>query len=135
MAFPLKREAEATMEDLVRLVGESLARNGFETSLDHRRLQWSNWHACESILSLAPLPCKPGLVALGEEVAAPGGVSDKRMLAVFEITDVDDLHTALGGIFLRRLRERCFVRYTVIEDAAQRRASHAALSQWLASEN
>ena len=31
------------MEGLARLVSESLARHGVDTSIDQRRLQWSRW--------------------------------------------------------------------------------------------
>jgi hypothetical protein len=66
---------------------------------------------------------------------APVESGDKGILAVFEVADVDDLNTALNSLVRRRIGAHCFVRYTVIEDSAQRRASHAALSQWLASQN
>ena len=131
------------MEGLTRLVFESLARNGVETPLDHRRLQWSRWLRCESSFSTLLIPSKPGLYALGQEVIAPGelpATGGKRMLALFRISETEDLGMALGRLFLPGAPDRdrfaagnCFVRYAVIEDVVQRRAAHSALQQWLAS--
>jgi hypothetical protein len=131
------------MEGLSRLVTESLARNGVETSLDHRRLQWSRWLRCESSFSTLLIPSKPGLYALGQEVIAPGELpvtGGKRMLALFRISETEDLGMALGRLFLPGAPDRerfaagnCFARYAVIEDVVQRRAAHSALQQWLAS--
>jgi hypothetical protein len=129
------------MEGLASLVSESLARHGFETPLDHRRLQWSKWFRCQSSFSVILVPGKPGLFALGEEVIAPGEIpaaGGKRMLALFQIAEADDLAVALGRLFVpghpereRFASGRCFARYTVIEDAAQRRMAHNAFEQWL----
>jgi hypothetical protein len=129
------------MESLAHLVTESLARNGYETSLDHRRLQWSKWFRCESGFSVLLAPSKPGVFALGEEMIAPGGAAPaggRRRLALFRISDAEDLGMALGRLFLSGTPEReklaagnCFVRYAVIEDAAQRQAAHAALLEWM----
>jgi hypothetical protein len=131
------------MEGLSRLVTESLARNGVETPLDHRRLQWSRWLRCESSFSTLPIPSKPGLYALGQEVIAPGELpvtGGKRMLALFRISEAEDLGMALGRLFLPGAPDRdrfaagnCFVRYAIIEDTVQRRAAHSALQQWLTS--
>jgi hypothetical protein len=131
---------EPPMEGLTHLVTESLARNGYETSLDPRRLQWSKWFCCESSFSVLLAPSKPGVFALGEEIIAPGETGGKRMLALFRIAEADDLGMALGRLFLPGNPEReklaaghCFVRYAVIEDAAQRQSAHAALQQWMAT--
>jgi len=131
------------MEALSLMVNESLARHGIETKLDHRRLAWSRWFRCESSLSFVLVPGKPGIFALGEEVLAPGETSatdGKRMLALFRIAQAGDLGMALGRYFLpgspdrERLESgKCFVRYAVIEDSAQRSAAHAALNQWMTS--
>ena len=119
---------------LAHLVAESLVRHGFQPTFDHRRLQWSNWFRCQDSFSLVLAPCKPGLFALGEEVIAPGelGVSEgKRMLALFQIAEANDLGMALGRLFLssnpareRFASGRCFARYVVIEDASQRRRAY-----------
>src|SRR5437899_9705101 len=131
------------MEGLTRLVTESLARNGVETPLDHRRLQWSRWLRCENSFSTLLIPSKPGLYALGQEVIAPGELpvtGGKRMLALFRISETEDLGMALGRLFLpgsperdRLLGGRCFARYAVIEDEVQRRYSYSAIQQWMAS--
>jgi hypothetical protein len=131
------------MEGLAHLVAKSLARYGLEVSLDHRRLQWSKWFRCESSFSVLLVPGKPGLYALGEEVIAPGelpATGGKRMLALYRVAEADDLGMALGRLFLPRSPERerllsgrCFARYVVVEDAAQRCAAYAALQQWLAT--
>jgi hypothetical protein len=131
------------MEGLAHLVAESLVRHGFEPSFDHRRLQWSNWFRCQDSFSLVLAPCKPGIFALGEEVIAPGELAvgeGKRMLALFQISEADDVGMALGRLFLsgNPVRERfasgrCFARYVVIEDANQRRTALTALQRWMAS--
>jgi hypothetical protein len=131
------------MEGLAHLVAESLVRHGFEPTFDHRRLQWSKWFHCQDSFSLVLAPCKPGLFALGEEVIAPGEFAageGKRMLAVFQISEANDLGMALGRLFLsgnpareRFASGRCFARYVVIEDPTQRRAAHTALQNWMAS--
>ena len=135
------------MENLSRLVSDSLAQNGVSIALNHQRLEWSRWFRCESSFSVLLAPSKPGIFALGEEIIAPDSlVSDsrdlsstgKRMLALFEVLETDDLGLSLGRLFLPRspLREklehgRCFARFTVIEDAAERASAHAALRSWM----
>jgi hypothetical protein len=131
------------MEGLAHLVAESLVRHGFEPAFDHRRLQWSSWFRCQDGFSLVLAPCKPGLFALAEEVIAPGelAVGDgKRMLALFQISEADDLGMALGRLFLSGSPERerfasgrCFARYVVIEDPTQRQLALTALQRWMAS--
>jgi hypothetical protein len=131
------------MEGLARLVSESMARHGVEASIDQRRLQWSRWFRCESSLSFLLTPAEPGVFALGEEIAAPGQISatgGQRMLAVFQISETSDLGLGLGQLFApgSPLRERlaagrCFTRYVVIEDDAQRRSTAVALQRWLDS--
>jgi len=131
------------MESLTHLVSESLLRHGLEPTFDHRRLQWSKWFRCQDSFSLVLAPCKPGLFALGEELIAPGELAvgeGKRMLALFQISEADDLGMALGRLFLsgnpareRFASGRCFARYVVIEDPTQRRTALAALQRWMAS--
>jgi hypothetical protein len=131
------------MEGLAHLVAESLVRHGFEPAFDHRRLQWSNWFHCQDSFSLILAPCKPGLFALGEEVIAPGELAvgeGKRMLALFQLSEADDLGMALGRLFLsgnparkRFASGRCFARYVAIEDPVQRRTALTALQNWMAS--
>jgi hypothetical protein len=131
------------MEGLAHLVTESLARHNFEPTFDHRRVAWSKWFRCESNFSVLLAPSQPGVFALGEEVIAPGEVSatgGKRMLALFQISEAEDLGMALGHLFLpgspvrdRFLSGRCFARYAIIEDASQRHAAYLALQQWASS--
>ena len=130
------------METLAQLVNESLARNGLVPALDHRRLEWSRWFKMDSSVSALLVPAKPGIFALGEEITPPGesALEGKRMLALFQVAQADDLGMALGRMFLpgNMLRERleagrCFARYTVIEDAAQRETALQALQKWMQS--
>ena len=155
------------MESIYRLVADSMARHGVEVCnpeavplpaffsrggneeprLDHLRLDWSRWIRCESSLSFALAPTKPGIIVFGEEVFPPvsnqgsrapalngdkgaSPISGRRMLALLQISETDDLGMTLGRLFLpgNPLRERlasgrCFVRYAVVEDAVQRSAA------------
>jgi hypothetical protein len=127
------------MEGLERMVSESFARHGIEPAFDYRRVEWSRWFRCADSFSLVLMSSKPGVFALGEEIVAPA-TGGKRMLALFQISETDDLGMALGRLFLpgnpereRLATGRCFARYAVIEDAAQRHAAHADLKQWLSS--
>lgn len=129
------------MEGLARLVANSLARHGFETPLDYRRLQWSRWFRCESSFSFLLVPSEPGLFAVGEEVVAPGDLpGGKRTLGVFQISEAGDLSMGMARLFApnsplrQRFAEgRCFARYVVIEDEGERRTVYTALQKWLAS--
>jgi hypothetical protein len=179
------------MENISQLVSDSLARHGVVPRLDHLRLDWSRWIRCESSLSFALAPAKPGIIALGEEMIPPASnleswapalngdegaspVGGKRsendeqrveqgfqpcinatvrkgalapevpkpagkcMLALFQISETDDLGMALGRLFLpgNPLRERlasgrCFARHAVIEDAAQRSVAYSIFQRWM----
>jgi hypothetical protein len=62
----------------------------------------------------------------------------KRMLALFQISDTEDLGMALGRLFLpgnplreRLAAERCFARYAVIEDPIQRQTASAVFQRWI----
>ena len=125
------------MENITQLVESSLARHGVPVNFDHLRLQWSNWFRCESSFSVLLAPAKPGIFALGEEVV-PKGDGSKRMLALFQISETDDLGMALGRLFLpgspvreRLAAERCFARYAVIEDPVQRQTASAVFQRWI----
>jgi hypothetical protein len=129
------------MEDLTRLVAESMARHGLDVPVDHRRLQWSKWVRCESSFDLSLLPSKPGLLALAEELMQPGEMpmaTGKRMLAIFQISEAADLGIAFIRLFApgtpltaRLAQGRVFVRYAVIEEEAQRHSVQGALERWL----
>ena len=135
------------MVNISQIVDESLARLGVEPTFDHLRLQWSRWFRCDSNFSVLLAPAKPGIFALAEEIVSrepevvglraspPAG---KRMLALFEIKETDDIGMALGRLFLpgNPLRERlaagkCFARYTVIEDPAERSAAYKIFQSWI----
>ena len=127
------------MESISQLVSDSLARHGMEASLDHLRIEWSRWFRCESSFSVLLVPAKPGIFALGEEmVPVVDGGQGKRMLALFQVSEADDLGMALGRLFLpgnpvlKKLNSgRCFARYAVIEDAAQRSAAYSTFQRWM----
>jgi hypothetical protein len=129
------------MEALTRLVAESLARYGLDRPVDYRRLQWSRWFRCESLHSLLTVPSKPGVFALAEDVLSPADTSvtpGPRMLAVLQFGEDDDMAFVLDRMLSREnpmrarlLSGRCFVRFVVIEDEAQRRSICQALNQWL----
>jgi hypothetical protein len=72
---------------------------------------------------------------LAPEVSSP---ARKRMLALFQISEADDLGMALGRLFLpgnpflgKLNSGRCFARYAVIEDATQRLAAYAVFQRWM----
>ena len=156
------------MEGLTRLVSESLARHGFDRPLDYRRLRWSRWFRCDSHHSLLAVPSKPGVFAVAEEImdfgsdveeprfsaasgsnhiaalaaagVAPEAASPRRMLAVTQFFEDDDMAFVLDRMLSRqnpmaaRLASgRYFVRFVVIEDETQRRSICSALNQWMVS--
>ena len=96
------------MVSLSQLVNESLARHGVETDLDHRRLQWSNWFPLESNFAVLVAPSKPGIFALAEPAVASGQLQagGRNLLALFQITQTDDIGMALGRLFLPSPIER-----------------------------
>jgi hypothetical protein len=98
---------------------------------------WSAWSRCESSFSLLLVPHKPGVFALAEEVIDASSHS-RRMLAMFAVTESDDVARSVSQLFTtgHPLRERlgqcrCFVRYAVVHDAAERQAIAHALERWL----
>ena len=131
------------MEEITRLVDDSMARHGFDVSLDHRRLLWSRWFRCESSFSLLLVPSAAGIYTLAEEMVAPGetaATGGKRILAVFQITETEDLCIALSRNFspgnplqARLASGRCFVRFVTVADPVHRKSACAALNQWLAN--
>lgn len=128
------------MENLDRIVADTLAQSGFETPVFLRPVPWSRWFRCESSFSLLLVPSAPGLYALAEEIAAPGEASAKRMLAVFDIGETEDLCVTLSRHFAPRspLSERlstgrCFVRFAQLRDAERRRIVCNSLKRWLAA--
>lgn len=103
-------------------------------------MKWSRWFRCESSFGLLLVPNQPGIYALAEEVVAAGPQS-RRMLAVFEVEESGDLARSLSRLFAvgspwrERLGEgKCFLRYSVVADADQRRAAAASLKEWLSAQ-
>jgi hypothetical protein len=144
------------MEALTRLVADSLARHGLDRPIDPRRLQWSRWFRCDSPHSLLTVPSKPGIFALAEEILDLGTAhagteaivrppeqssspaEPKRMLAVLQFSEDDDMAFTLDRMFTRinPMRERlasgrCFLRFVVLQDQEQRRSICSALNQWM----
>ncbi len=80
------------------------------------------------------------VVAPGDSPALAAGVSQRRMLAVLQFSEDDDMAFTLDRMFTQanpmraRLSSgRCFLRFVVIEDHAQRRGICNALNQWMLS--
>jgi len=103
-------------------------------------MNWSRWFRCESSFSLLLVPNQPGIFALAEEMVQPAQNS-RRMLAVLEVQEADDLGRAMSRLFATgspwrdKLGEsRCYVRYAVAPGIADRRAAANALKTWLNSQ-
>jgi hypothetical protein len=104
-------------------------------------LNWSRWFRCESSFGLLLVPNQPGVFALAEEVIQPAGPQSRRMLAVFEIDETEDLVRSLSRLFTaasqwreRLATTRCYVRYAAIPDKQERGAAATALKNWLNSQ-
>lgn len=104
-------------------------------------MNWSRWFHCESSFELLLVPRQPGIYALAEEIAQPAGPYNRRMLAVFEVEETEDLARALNRLFTagnpwrERLQEaRCYLRYSVVPQAEERRGAATALKDWLTSQ-
>ena len=63
-------------------------------------LNWSRWFRCESSFGLLLVLDQPGIFALAEELVEPAGTQVRRMLAVFEIDEAEDIARALSRLFL-----------------------------------
>jgi hypothetical protein len=146
---------EASNPEAAPLLASFLRSANEEPRLDHLRLDWSRWIRCESSCSFALAPAKPGIIALGEEMfpsasnlesrapalhgdAGASPVGGRRMLALFQISETDDLGMALGRLFLpgnplrkRLTAGRCFARYIVVEDASLRSAAYMFFQRWM----
>jgi len=104
-------------------------------------LNWSRWFRCESSFGLLLVPDQPGIFALAEELVEPAGPQVRRMLAVFEIDEAEDIARALSRLFLpsspwrnRLMESRCYLRYAVVVDAEERKDSALMLKNWLISQ-
>jgi hypothetical protein len=104
-------------------------------------LNWSRWFRCESSFGLLLVPHQPGIYALAEETAPPAGANSRRMLALLEINEAEDLGRDLSRLFApaspwsRRLSDSCcFLRYAIVPGDTQRHAATAQLRNWLSSQ-
>jgi hypothetical protein len=104
-------------------------------------MNWSRWFRCESSFGLLLVPKQPGIYALAEEIAQPAGPYSRRMLAVFEVEEAEDLARALSRLFAvgsrwrQKLTEgRCYIRYAVAPEAEVRQGAATALKNWLAAQ-
>ena len=104
-------------------------------------MNWSRWFHCESSFGLLLVPNQPGIFALAEEVVQPAGPHSRRMLAVFEVEEADDLARAMSRLFAagspwreKLAQTRCYVRYAIAPSIADRRAAAAALKNWLSAQ-
>lgn len=129
------------MQDLARLVSESLARHGLNRPVDYRRLRWSRWFRCESHHSLLLVPSKPGVFAIAEEAQQSSEVNaESRLLSVVQFFEdeniafvLDRMLAAPNPMRARLNSGRCFIRFVVIEDSAQRASVCSALNEWIVS--
>jgi len=101
-------------------------------------MSWSRWFRCESSFGLLLVPNQPGIFALAEEMMPPAEPNSRRMLAVFEVQEAEDLSRSMSRLFAQgspwreKLAEaRCYVRYAVAPSIADRRAAASALKTWL----
>jgi hypothetical protein len=75
-----------------------------------------------------------------KKAASAAEVTPKRMLAVLQFSEDDDMAFTLDRMFTREnpmrarlVSGRCFLRFVVIEDQDQRRSICNALNQWMVS--
>jgi hypothetical protein len=112
-----------------------------DCSLDYRRLQWSRWFPCLGTSDVHLVPSLPGILAIAEEMIAPGEAAvaaGKRMLAVLKVCASDDLAIAITRLLAPQnlnqygvTSDKIFVRYTVVQDRTQRRAAETVFQRWL----
>jgi hypothetical protein len=104
-------------------------------------MNWSRWFHCESSFELLLVPSQPGVFALAEEVVQAAGPQSRRMLAVFEVAEAEDLSRAMSRLFAagsqwreKMAQARCYVRYAIAPSIADRRAAAMALKNWLSAQ-
>jgi hypothetical protein len=104
-------------------------------------MNWSRWFHCESSFGLLLVPSQPGVFALAEEVVQSVGAQSRRMLAVFEVAEADDLSRALSRLFAagspwreKMAEAKVYVRYAIAPSIADRRTAAAALKNWLSAQ-
>ena len=104
-------------------------------------MNWSRWFHCESSFGLLLVPSQPGVFALAEEVVQAVGAQSRRMLAVFEVSEADDLSRAMSRLFAagspwreKMAQAKVYVRYAIAPSIADRRAAATALKNWLSAQ-
>jgi acyl-CoA reductase-like NAD-dependent aldehyde dehydrogenase len=104
-------------------------------------MNWSRWFHCESSFGLLLVPSQPGVFALAEEVVQAAGPQSRRMLAVFEVAEAEDLSRAMSRLFAagspwreKLAQARCYVRYAIAPSIADRRTAATALKNWLSTQ-
>jgi hypothetical protein len=104
-------------------------------------MNWSRWFHCESSFGLLLVPSQPGVFALAEEVVQSVGPQSRRMLAVFEVAEAEDLSRAMSRLFAagspwreKMAQVRVYVRYAIAPSIADRRAAATALKNWLSAQ-
>jgi hypothetical protein len=104
-------------------------------------MNWSRWFHCESSFGLLLVPSQPGVFALAEEVVQAVGEHSRRMLAVFEVAEAEDLSRAMSRLFAagspwreKMAQAKIYVRYAIAPSIADRRAAAAALKNWLSAQ-
>ena len=104
-------------------------------------MNWSRWFHCESSFGLLLVPSQPGVFALAEEVVQAVGAQSRRMLAVFEVAEADDLSRAMSRLFAagspwreKMAQAKIYVRYAIAPSIADRRAAAMALKNWLSAQ-
>jgi acyl-CoA reductase-like NAD-dependent aldehyde dehydrogenase len=103
-------------------------------------MNWSRWFHCESSFGLLLVPSQPGVFALAEEVMQSVGPQSRRMLAVFEVAEAEDLSRAMSRLFAagspwreKMAQVRVYVRYAIAPSIADRRTAATALKNWLST--
>jgi hypothetical protein len=104
-------------------------------------MYWSRWFHCESSFGLLLVPSQPGVFALAEEVVQAVGAQSRRMLAVFEVAEAEDLSRAMSRLFAagspgkeKMAQAKVYVRYAIAPSIADRRAAATALKNWLSAQ-
>ena len=104
-------------------------------------MNWSRWFHCESSFGLLLVPSQPGVFALAEEVVQAAGAQSRRMLAVFEVAEAEDLSRAMSRLFAagspwreKMAQQKVYVRYAIAPSIADRRAAATALKNWLSAQ-
>jgi hypothetical protein len=104
-------------------------------------MNWSRWFHCESSFGLLLVPSQPGVFALAEEVVQAVGAQSRRMLAVFEVAEAEDLSRAMSRLFAagspwreKMAQQKVYVRYAIAPSIADRRAAATALKNWLSAQ-